>query len=52
VHGALDGGKIAIATRNAARAEMLSLLRQLASYVTGNCNSDLVALLGSGVRSS
>ena len=29
VHDALDGGKIAIATRNAARAEMLSLLRQL-----------------------
>jgi hypothetical protein len=48
VHDALDGGKIAIATRNAARAEMLSLLRQLASYVTGNCNADLVALLGSG----
>lgn len=48
VHDALDGGKIAIATRNAARAEMLSLLRQLAAYVTGNCNADLVALLGSG----
>jgi hypothetical protein len=48
VHDALDGGKIAIATRNAARAEMLSLLRQLASYVTGSCNADLVALLGSG----
>jgi hypothetical protein len=48
VHDALDGGKIAIATRNAARAEMLSLLRQLASYVTGNCNADLVVLLGSG----
>jgi len=48
VHDALDGGKIAIATRNAARAEMLSLLRQLASYVTGNCNSELVALLSSG----
>lgn len=48
VHDALDGGKIAIATRNAARAEMLSLLRQLASYVTGNCNADLVLLLSSG----
>ena len=48
VHDALDGGKIAIATRNAARAEMLSLLRQLAAYVTGNCNADLVLLLSSG----
>jgi hypothetical protein len=48
VHDALDGGRIAIATRNAARAELLSLLRQLASYVTGNCNADLVALFSSG----
>jgi hypothetical protein len=48
VHDALGGGKIAIATRNAARAEMLSLLRQLAAYVTGNCGADLVLLLGSG----
>ncbi len=48
VHEALDGGKIAIATRNAARAEMLSLLRQLAAYVTANCNADLVLLLSSG----
>lgn len=45
---ALDGGKIAIATRNAARSEMLSLLRQEAAYVTGNCNADLVLLLSSG----
>jgi hypothetical protein len=48
VHDALDGGKIAIATRNAARAELLSLLRQLASYVSGNCGADLVLLIGSG----
>jgi hypothetical protein len=48
VHEALDGGKIAIATRNAAQAEVLSLLRQLASYVTGNCDADLVLLLSSG----
>jgi Fibronectin type III domain len=48
VHDALGGGKIAIATRNAARAEMLSLLRQEAAYVTGNCNADLVLLLSSG----
>jgi hypothetical protein len=48
VHEALDGGKIAIATRNAAQAELLSLLRQLAAYVTGNCNANLVLLLSSG----
>ena len=48
VHEALDGGKIAIATRNAARVELLSLLRQLAAYVQANCDSDLLALLTSG----
>jgi hypothetical protein len=48
VHDALDGGKIAIATRNAGRNELLSLLRQLAAYVTGNCKADLVLLLTSG----
>src|SRR5258708_143680 len=37
VHDALDGGKIAIATRNAARADLLSLTRQLAAYVQGHC---------------
>jgi hypothetical protein len=48
VHEALDGGKIAIATRNAARVELLSLARQLAAYVQGNCGADLVSLIGSG----
>lgn len=48
VHDALDGGRIAIATRNAARAELLSLMRQLAAYVQGNCGADLVTLIGSG----
>jgi hypothetical protein len=48
VHDALDGGKIAIATRNASRNELLSLLRQLAAYVTGNCKADVLALIGSG----
>lgn len=48
VHDALDGGKIAIATRNAARVELLSLVRQLAAYVQGNCGADLVTLIGSG----
>jgi len=45
---AKDGGKIAIATRNAEQASLLSLLRQLASYVQNNCNEDLVTLLSSG----
>ena len=48
VHDALDGGKIAITTRNAKRNELLSLLRQEAAYVTGTCKSDLVILIGSG----
>ena len=48
VQDALNGGKIAIATRNAARVELLALLRQLAAYVQGNCDVDLTALLTSG----
>ena len=48
VHEALDGGKIVIATRNAARVELLALMRQLAAYVQGSCNADLLALLSSG----
>ena len=48
VHDALDGGKIAIATRNAARQALLALMRQLAAYVQGNCDSELLALLSSG----
>jgi hypothetical protein len=48
VQDGLDGGKIAIATRNAARVELLSLIRQLAAYVQTNCEADLVILLGSG----
>lgn len=48
VHDALDGGRIAIATRNAARASLIALLRQLAAYVQANCGADLLALLSSG----
>ena len=48
VHDALDGGKIAIATRNAERMELVALMRQLAAYVQANCDADLLALLGSG----
>jgi len=45
VQAALDGGKIAIAARKAARVELLSLMRQLAAYVQGNCNANLTAPL-------
>ena len=48
VHDAMDGGRIAIATRNAARAELLAFMRQLAAYVQASCGADLLALLGSG----
>jgi hypothetical protein len=48
VQEALDGGKIALAARNAARAALLSLVRQLAAYVQGHCAADLVNLFESG----
>ena len=48
VHEALNGGKIVIATRNAARVELLALMRQLAAYVQASCQADLLLLLGSG----
>ena len=48
VHEALNGGKIEIATRNAARLDILAMLRQLASYVQTHCDADLLALLTSG----
>ena len=48
VHDALDGGKIAIATRNAARQALLALMRQLAAYVQGHCMADLLTLFSSG----
>ena len=48
VHDALDGGKIIIATRNAARVELVALMKQLAAYVQGHCDEDLLALISSG----
>ena len=48
VHDALDGGKIAIATRNAARVSLLAQMRQLAAYVQANCEADLLVLFTSG----
>jgi len=48
VHDALDGGKIAIATRNAARVSLLAQMRQLAAYVQASCEADLLTLISSG----
>lgn len=48
VQEALAGGRIQTARRNAARVELLSLVRQLAAYVQGHCADDLVKLLSSG----
>lgn len=48
VHDALDGGKLAIAKRNAKRVELISVTKQLAAYVQGHCNEDLVLLMSSG----
>jgi len=43
-----SGGKMATATKNEKRADLLELLRQLALYVEQNCNNDLPTLLSSG----
>ena len=45
---AAQGGKEKIAARNARRAELVSLLRQLANYVSSTANGDLETLITSG----
>ena len=45
---AADGGKEKTAIKNAKRAELVSLLRQLANYVAVACGDDMAKLLGSG----
>ncbi|MEA3186749.1 MAG: hypothetical protein QOD99_579 [Chthoniobacter sp.] len=45
---AVKGGVEATAIRNARRAELSSLLRQLANYVSATANGDLEILLSSG----
>lgn len=42
------GGMLLTAIRNAKRDELVSLIRQLASYVTVTCHGDLPTLIGSG----
>jgi hypothetical protein len=48
VQEALDRGKLAIVARNAKRAELVALMKQLAAYVQNNCGDDLGTLLSSG----
>ena len=48
VQTALNGGKIEIGARNAARAEVLSLTRQLAAFVQGNCLDDVQNIIATG----
>ncbi|HEY5075164.1 MAG TPA: hypothetical protein VII34_10760 [Pyrinomonadaceae bacterium] len=45
---AAQGGKENTAIRNARRAELVSLLRQLANYVDATANGDLETLISSG----
>jgi hypothetical protein len=45
---AVQGGKEKTAIRNARRAELVSLLRQLANYVSATANGDLETLISSG----
>jgi hypothetical protein len=48
IANATGGGKEETAIKNAKRAELTSLLRQLASYVGVTCGGDLAKLLSSG----
>jgi hypothetical protein len=48
VSNAAGGGKEFTAIKNAKRAELTSLLRQLASYVGVTCGGDMAKLLSSG----
>ena len=45
---AADGGRTKTAEKNAARAVLLGLLRNLALFVQQHCNEDLAVLLSSG----
>lgn len=48
IAAAADGGKRLTALRRARRAELVTLLRQLASYVALTCNNDMPTLISSG----
>lgn len=48
IAAAADGGKQATSDKYAKRAELVSLMRQLANYVQGACLDDMTKLLSSG----
>ena len=48
IAAAADRGKQAISDKDAKRAALVSLMRQLANYVQGACQSDMTKLLSSG----
>ena len=48
VADAVDGGKTLTAIKNEKRAALVTLMRQLASYVQVACNEDMAVLLSSG----
>jgi hypothetical protein len=48
IAAAADGGKQATSDKYAKRAELVSLMRQLANYVQGACLNDMTKLLSSG----
>lgn len=48
VQDAMNGGKIQIGARNAARNELVSLMRQLAAYVQGQCDFDVQNIIETG----
>ena len=47
-----NGGKQATATKDAARAALVSILRREANYVQGAANNDLATLLSSGFQAA
>jgi hypothetical protein len=48
----MTGDRLKISARRDARKDLLSLMRQLASYVQGNCQDSVTILLSSGFEAS
>ena len=51
-NAALGGGRVAISARKVAKAEVLSLMRQLAAWVQAHCQNDRTILLSSGFETT
>lgn len=49
-NAAIGGGRVDISARKAARAELVSLMRQLAAWVQAHCQNDPTILLSSGFQ--